>query len=55
MPQQLSSKEQFACAACGEDFRHEATVTECRMCHRTFCDECINAQGICVPCEESRK
>ncbi len=48
-----SSKEKFSCVACGSDFDRETAVQECRMCHRTVCDECIDEQGLCVPCGEN--
>ncbi len=52
MPKNFGLKEQFACAACGEDFARETVVQECRMCHRAYCEECIDDQGMCVPCKE---
>jgi hypothetical protein len=52
MTTNLSSKEQFACAACGVDYARETAVPECRMCHRAYCEECIDEQGICVSCKE---
>ncbi|HIJ68262.1 MAG TPA: hypothetical protein HPP81_09505 [Deltaproteobacteria bacterium] len=52
MPTNFPPKEQFACAACGEDYARETAVHECRMCHRAYCEECIDKQGICVPCKE---
>jgi hypothetical protein len=44
--------EKFSCVACGLDFDRETAVKECRICHRTHCDECISDEGICVPCAE---
>lgn len=49
------AKEKFVCAGCGEEYERETAVSECRMCHRTFCDECISDEGVCVPCEEARE
>ena len=51
MPQHASSEEDFACAACGEEFGRETVVAECRMCHRSYCEECIDERGLCVPCK----
>lgn len=48
------SNKMFNCAACGEDYDRESTVSECRMCHRSYCDQCIDENGICVPCKESK-
>lgn len=52
MAQHIVGKEGFACAACGEDFGRETAVSECRVCHRSYCEECVDEQGICVPCGE---
>jgi hypothetical protein len=52
MAKHFSRRESFTCAACGEDYARETAVAECRVCHRSHCDECINEKGICVPCEE---
>jgi len=45
----------FSCAACGDEYAREVAVNECRVCHRTFCDECISEEGFCIPCEEKEK
>ncbi|HYA43102.1 MAG TPA: hypothetical protein VEF34_17500 [Syntrophobacteraceae bacterium] len=55
MPMNIASKEQFVCAACGSDYDRETAVHECRVCHRSYCEECIDEQGICVPCREEQK
>jgi hypothetical protein len=49
------AEEQFECAACGAEYDREMAVQECRMCHRRFCDQCLNSEGICVPCEDQEK
>lgn len=49
------AQEKFECVACGKEFDRETAVKECRTCHRTYCDECISSEGICVPCEEKEK
>jgi hypothetical protein len=46
------SEERFDCSSCGQDYDRESAVKECRICHRTYCDECISDEGICVPCRE---
>ena len=48
-------KEKFECAACGAQYDHEMSVNECRFCHRTYCDECIDEEGLCIPCGEQKK
>jgi len=52
MATHFSSKEQFSCEACGLDYDREIAVPECRMCHRTHCKDCLDDQGLCVPCRE---
>lgn len=47
------SEEYLECSACGLEYERESSVKECRICHRTYCDECINDEGICVPCDRS--
>lgn len=45
-------EDKFVCAACGIDFERESSVMECRMCHRSHCEECLNEQKLCVPCSQ---
>ena len=52
MAESRVTKDEFSCAACGGDYGRETAVAECRMCHRNFCDECIDDRGLCVPCKE---
>lgn len=54
MAQHLTTEKTFSCAACGEDYRHASAVPECRICHRSFCEECINSEGICVSCDTAQ-
>jgi hypothetical protein len=51
----LMATEKFVCSGCGKEYDRETAVGECRMCHRTVCDECISEEGICVPCEEKEE
>ena len=46
---------QFVCAACDADYEGETenVMTECRVCHRLHCDECVDEFGHCVECVES--
>ncbi len=53
MASNVPSGEKFSCVACGADFDRESAVSECRVCHRSYCEECIDEQGLCVPCGES--
>ncbi len=34
------------------DYDRESAVKECRICHRTHCDQCLDEEGLCVPCRE---
>jgi len=46
--------KKFECVACGKDFDRETAVSECRVCHRTYCDQCLNEEGMCVPCDDKK-
>jgi hypothetical protein len=46
------AEKEFQCVACGAEYDRSSAVQECRMCHRTHCTECIDEQGICVPCKD---
>jgi hypothetical protein len=50
MEHKPGSEGQFACAACGAEYARETAVAECRMCHRAYCEECLDEKGFCVPC-----
>ena len=52
MPTNYPPKGEFACAACGKEYARESAVPECRVCHRSYCEECLDEQGLCVPCKE---
>ncbi len=54
MAQHHTTEDVFSCAACGEDYSRATAVSECRICHRSFCEECINNEGVCVPCETAQ-
>lgn len=47
--------EKFVCASCGEEFDVRTAINECRQCQRMYCDECLNEEGICVPCDEEEQ
>ena len=52
------AEEKFFCASCGKEHEGDIVATgiqECRICFRTHCDECINEDGICVPCSDVEK
>ena len=48
------AEEKFVCAACGKEYDRESAVSECRECHRHYCEECMSHEGLCVPCGERK-
>jgi len=45
---------QFVCAACNENYEGDTShvMTECRVCHRIHCDDCVDEHGHCVECTD---
>lgn len=43
---------QFVCAACEESYEgdKEHVITECRLCKRIHCKDCVDEFGNCVEC-----
>ena len=43
---------QFVCAACEKDYEGDVdnVMTECRVCHRIHCSDCVDEHGQCVEC-----
>jgi hypothetical protein len=43
---------QFVCAACDKDYEGDTSnvMTECNLCGRIHCDECVDEHGHCVAC-----
>ena len=43
---------QFVCTACETDYEgnRENVMTECRVCHRIHCHDCVDEFGRCVEC-----
>jgi len=48
----MAEKEVFVCPSCGKEYDRETAVHECRVCHRAHCDQCVNEDNVCVPCDE---
>ena len=46
---------QFVCAACDENYEGDTStvMTECRVCNRIHCNDCVDEFGRCVECEET--
>jgi hypothetical protein len=43
---------EFVCAACDKSYTGDESgvVTECRVCHRIHCNQCVDEFGRCVEC-----
>jgi hypothetical protein len=43
---------QFECHACHKDCKSgaEGVMTECRLCGRLHCSDCVDEYGRCVEC-----
>jgi hypothetical protein len=45
---------QFVCAACDKSYTGDTSgvMTECRLCHRIHCTQCVDEFGRCVECAQ---
>jgi hypothetical protein len=44
---------QFVCSACEKSYEGDRDVmTECRVCNRLHCRDCVDEFGRCVECAE---
>jgi len=45
---------QFVCAACEKTYEGDIkdVMTECRVCGRLHCKDCVDEHGQCVQCSE---
>jgi hypothetical protein len=45
---------QFVCGACDKTYSGDISdvMTECRVCHRLHCNDCVDEYGRCVKCAE---
>jgi len=48
------SDPEFVCAACDTSHRSQVgeVMTECRVCNRLHCSECVDEYGRCVECSK---
>ena len=46
---------QFVCAACDESYEGDTStvMTECKVCNRIHCSDCVDEFGHCVECKET--
>ena len=47
----MAEDKTFMCEWCSREYDYELSIKECRLCHRARCNECIDEQGVCVPCK----
>jgi hypothetical protein len=47
----------FVCAACQKEYESEAenVMTECRVCHRIHCKDCVDEFGQCIDCKKAEE
>jgi hypothetical protein len=52
----MSDDVQFECTACHKDCKThpETAMTECRLCGRLLCTDCVDEYGRCVECQEKK-
>ena len=52
----MAEDVQFVCGACHKDYKGdtENVMTECRLCARIHCKECVDEFGQCVECVEKQ-
>jgi hypothetical protein len=45
---------QFVCAACEKEYEGDLSnvMTECRVCSRLHCGDCVDEYGLCVECAD---
>ena len=50
-------EEKFACVACGAEAEGDikTSITECRVCRRMHCNQCLDENGLCVECAKEAK
>ena len=46
---------QFVCTACEASYEGDTStvMTECKVCHRLHCNDCVDEYGRCVECKET--
>ena len=46
---------QFVCTACDASYEGDTStvMTECKVCHRLHCSDCVDEYGRCVECKET--
>jgi hypothetical protein len=46
---------EFVCTVCDKNLQGEEhnVMTECRVCHRIHCKDCVDEFGRCVECQKA--
>ncbi len=46
----------FVCVACGKEYTGDTTsvMTECKVCERLHCAECVDEFGRCTECAKTK-
>ena len=49
------SDPEFVCSACdtGHESHEGDVMTECRVCNRIHCSECVDEFGRCIECTKN--
>jgi hypothetical protein len=52
----MTEDPKFVCPACDESYEGDTStvMTECRVCHRLHCSDCVDEYGRCVECNEAQ-
>jgi len=40
----------YRCTACGEHYVGSLALKTCEACRTVECHDCVNREGVCVPC-----
>ena len=50
----MTENIQFVCGACEKDYEGDTSnvITQCRVCNRLHCNDCVDEHGRCVECAE---
>jgi hypothetical protein len=51
----MEDDPKFVCAACDKDYQGDTSnvMTECRVCHRIHCGDCVDEFGRCIECSKA--
>lgn len=53
----MEDDPKFVCSACEKDFSSDTSkvMTECRVCRRIHCKDCVDEFGRCIECRKTEK